>query len=322
MTGTGQVVSVGNATAGGQRQIQNVAAGAINATSTQAINGSELYSVSNTLGTIISNQGNTTASGLGGGSTYNVTTGNVSAPSYTINGGSYNSVGAAMTAINGNLTHFYSVNNTTTTAGNYYNNGATAANALAAGVGTTASAANSTAMGSFSAASLAGSVALGNNSTTTAGANVTSATIGSFNYTGFAGTMAGTGQVVSVGNATAGGQRQIQNVAAGAINATSTQAINGSELYSVASSLGNAITNITNITGIHFFSVNNTTATAGNYNNTGATAANAIAIGPNASAGGAYSVVMGYGAGSGNTGVSNLALGNMSGNVVTGNQPA
>ena len=47
----------------------------------------------------------------------------------------------------------------------------------------------------------------------------------------------GNGAVLSVGSA--GNERQIQNVAAGRISATSTDAINGSQLYAVANRIEN-----------------------------------------------------------------------------------
>lgn len=49
--------------------------------------------------------------------------------------------------VNANKTHFYSVNSTSTTAGNYNNDGAKGANALAAGVGAVANTQNSIAIG-------------------------------------------------------------------------------------------------------------------------------------------------------------------------------
>jgi autotransporter adhesin len=64
--------------------------------------------------------------------------------------------------------------------------------------------------------------------------------VGTTTYGGFAG-IAPVG-VVSVGSA--GNERQITNVAAGRITATSTDAINGSQLNSVASSLGASISNV------------------------------------------------------------------------------
>ena len=73
--------------------------------------------------------------------------------------------------------------------------------------------------------------------TTTAGSigTVNEATVNGVTYGGFAGAK-GHG-VVSVGAADA--ERRIQNVAAGEISATSTDAINGSQLYSISSRLGN-----------------------------------------------------------------------------------
>ena len=77
---------------------------------------------------------------------------------------------------------------------------------------------------------------------TTAGSvgTVTTATVGSMTYGGFQGAKAN--GVVSVG--AAGDERRIQNVAAGEISSTSTDAINGSQLYSVAKGVGNRINNL------------------------------------------------------------------------------
>ncbi|MDG4513656.1 YSIRK-type signal peptide-containing protein, partial [Streptococcus suis] len=72
--------------------------------------------------------------------------------------------------------------------------------------------------------------------TTTAGATgtVTDATVNGITYGGFAGeTSVG---AVSVG--ASGAERRIQNVAAGEISSTSTDAINGSQLYSVVETVG------------------------------------------------------------------------------------
>jgi autotransporter adhesin len=89
-------VSVGSA--GAERQVQNVAAGVISATSTDAINGSQLNAVVKG----VDNLGKTTAAGLGGGSTYNAGTGAVSAPTYQVYGPgvtTVNNVGDAITNI-------------------------------------------------------------------------------------------------------------------------------------------------------------------------------------------------------------------------------
>ena len=105
---------------------------------------------------------------------------------------------------------------------------------------------NAIAIGQGANASLENSVALGGSSTTTTGTSVTSATpktngiTFTASPTGFAGSLSdsNTSRVVSVGaSGTSGSTRQIQNVAAGAISATSTDAINGSQLYAVANQL-------------------------------------------------------------------------------------
>ncbi|MDU6127365.1 MAG: hypothetical protein E6658_08885, partial [Veillonella sp.] len=74
---------------------------------------------------------------------------------------------------------------------------------------------------------------------------------------------------VSVGNT--GATRQIKNVAAGEVSATSTDAINGSQLYAVASA----------VKPLKYVSINSTaTGTGSNVDNDGAQAPNSIAIGP------------------------------------------
>ena len=79
---------------------------------------------------------------------------------------------------------------------------------------------------------------------TTAGSTgtVSTATVGYMTYGGFQGAKAD--GVVSVG--AAGNERRIQNVAAGEISATSTDAINGSQLYSVAQGVGNRLGDLDN----------------------------------------------------------------------------
>ena len=76
---------------GSSSQITNVAAGAVDATSSDAVNGSQLYTMSNSV-----------ADALGGGSTVN-TDGSISAPSYTIANADYDNVGDALDAIDSTL---------------------------------------------------------------------------------------------------------------------------------------------------------------------------------------------------------------------------
>ncbi|QHH93055.1 hypothetical protein FPL18_03990 [Acinetobacter gyllenbergii] len=86
------VVSVGSA--GNERQITNVAAGRVSETSTDAINGSQLYSTQQALG----NLADSTANHLGGGSVVNPD-GSVSAPNYIVNETPINNVGDAIEAL-------------------------------------------------------------------------------------------------------------------------------------------------------------------------------------------------------------------------------
>lgn len=99
----------------------------------------------------------------------------------------------------------------------------------------------SIAIGNKANASTKNSIALGADSTTRSATNVTSATVAGHTYGGFA----GTSPVGSVSVGTAGGKRQIHNVAAGKISADSTDAVNGSQLYSVANDLQTQINNST-----------------------------------------------------------------------------
>ncbi|WP_249744582.1 YadA-like family protein [Burkholderia pyrrocinia] len=253
-----------------------------------AINGSQLYSVAQGVNAL----GASTASALGGGSTFNTATGQISAPSYPVYGTAYTNVGSAIAALqsgspvqytaaagsttplaagsaptnsvtlvgaggaSANTTpvtlsnvapgvaatdavdvqqlntavanagaHYYSVNDGGTQGANYANTGATGTNALAAGVGATAAGASASAIGANADAVNANDVALGSGSVTAAPDTGTTALYGE--------TAAGTAMsVVSIG--AAGSERQLTNVAPGVISATSTDAINGSQLWSVA----------------------------------------------------------------------------------------
>ncbi|MFC0695936.1 ESPR-type extended signal peptide-containing protein, partial [Paraburkholderia humisilvae] len=104
---------------------------------------------------------------------------------------------------------------------------ATGSNVTALGQGATANQDNTLAVGSAATASIANSVALGAHSVaTTAAVPVTGDTIAGTAYTYAGGAPAG---VVSVGST--GNERQITNVAAGQVLGTSTDAVNGSQLY-------------------------------------------------------------------------------------------
>lgn len=88
---------------------------------------------------------------------------------------------------------------------------------------------NSIAVGQKAVSTHARSIALGDSSSSESAVDTNSATVNSISYNGFAGTTSvGT---VSVGNTSTKETRQIKNVSAGVINESSTDAINGSQLY-------------------------------------------------------------------------------------------
>ena len=200
---TGLVQSAGSGA--WERQIQNVAAGVLSATSTDAVNGSQLYSVAaagNATGTSV-------AAALGGGSTYTPGSG-VSAPSYAVYGSTQTSVGGAVAALQTLSPVQYSDssgNPTPQVRGD---------NVTLVGTG--------------------GPVLLHN---VAAGIAPTDAV----NVSQLQSAMPGAWQTptsntfVFNNTASGGGEVTLSNVAPGAISATSTQAINGSQLYAVNQSI-------------------------------------------------------------------------------------
>jgi len=122
---------------------------------------------------------------------------------------------------------------------------ATAENAISVGTSSNVSGENSVALGAnITKLTTENSVVLGANSTEVVGTTgashevkeVTDATVRTiagpnFTYSGFAGKPADAGHYVSIGQA--GKERQIKNLAAGAVTPTSTDAINGSQLYAL-----------------------------------------------------------------------------------------
>ena len=116
----------------------------------------------------------------------------------------------------------------------------------AIGQGSQADASYSVALGKAATATHGSSVALGTATTTKAAVAVTEATVGKLTYGGFAGTDATA--VVSVGKE-GGHTRQIVNMGAGEISATSTDAINGSQLYATNDVINNVATTVTSVLG-------------------------------------------------------------------------
>ena len=159
---------------------------------------------------------------------------------------------------------------------------ASAKGAIAIGKNTKATSEDAVAIGTNAEANRLYSVALGSGSTTATGAtNQGSTTINGITYN-FAGATGNPNMQVSVGNT--GATRQIKNVAAGEVSATSTDAINGSQLYAVASA----------VKPLKYVSINSTaTGTGSNVDNDGAQAPNSIAIGPSSTVTNQNSVALG-----------------------------
>ena len=117
------------------------------------------------------------------------------------------------------------------------------------GSGTSASGVGAAAFGVGATASQNKSVAIGAGSHTRTDATaVTTATVNGITYGGFAGTTHITsGSQVSFGSE--GYERQLKHVAPGAITATSTDAINGSQLYAIQNVLGNTAKTVKDVLG-------------------------------------------------------------------------
>jgi autotransporter adhesin len=193
-------------------KLKNVAAGNIAVGSTDAINGSQEYSIAAS-----------TASALGGGSTVQ-STGSISPPTYNIGGNTYNNVGSAITNLDGRVTnieqHYTDISGAVANAVQY---DSSAHNQI---------------------------------------------------------TLGGSGSTAAVA---------LTNVANGALNASSLDAVNGSQLYATnvqVSKLNQAIENI-DITGSQYLSANTSNGAAS------ATGSNSIAAGGGAVASGASSTAIG-----------------------------
>ena len=169
---------------------------------------------------------------------------------------------------------------------------ATGEKAIAIGYNSNAGNTSVIAIGSDAVADKKNAVAFGSGSNTSSSATAqSSTTIGGKTYSWNKGVLSGAdlaGMQVSVGKTNF--ERQIKNVAAGEISANSTDAINGAQLYSVASGLAKDLK-------ISYVSINSAVKGAGsNVNNDGATGPNSIAIGPSSSAIKENGVAIGNGA--------------------------
>lgn len=149
-------LSIGSS--GGERQITNVAGGTAD---TDAVNVRQLRAVDNKR--IAADDDLATA--LGGGASFDSTTGIFTGPRYTLRGTVYTDVGSALAALDSGATQSGVIagNNTAGAADAL----ASGDNALAAGYGSTASGNNATALGSGASAAHANATAIGAGAATT-----------------------------------------------------------------------------------------------------------------------------------------------------------
>lgn len=248
-TDASNTVSVGNSTT--KRKIANMAAGAISSTSTDAINGSQLYTISDSV-----------AKRLGGGATVG-NDGSISAVSYALKSGIYNNVGDALSGIDNNTLQWNK------TAGAFSaNHGANATNKITNVAKGTVSATSTDVVNGSQLYDLQQDALLWNGTAFSAAhgteatskiTNVEDGTISDTSKDAVNGSqlkatndsiaiMGDTisdieddallwdGSSFSAKHGTKGDNSKITNLLAGTVSSDSTDAINGSQLYGVADS--------------------------------------------------------------------------------------
>jgi len=302
-------VSVGSM--GKERTMTNVAAGRISNTSTDAINGSQLFASNQAIDVLdqkavkydLNPDGSINYNSVTmAGNTYNSTTKtggtritNVAAG---VDGGDAVNVDQLNTAVTGSKTHYFSVNDNGTQGGNFNNDGATGHNAVAAGINATAAgnsavalgdeasalasmtiaiggsaeamgkhsvavgtntqalgddatslgfnarslASQATAIGRGATANNAGDVALGAGSASDSVVATSGVTIDGENYI-----FAGVTPLSTVSVGSVGKERTVTNVAAGRISSSSTDAVNGSQLYASNQAIKNVSSTVTEL---------------------------------------------------------------------------
>jgi autotransporter adhesin len=211
---------------GSARVLTGVAAGTVNASSSDAINGSQLFNASSS-----------TASAMGGGSTVN-SDGTITAPTYVVNGQTVHNAGDAISNLDTEVTNVAGRMDSIT---NEINNG---------------------------------TLGLVQQDSATGNITVASATNGQLvNFTGTQ------------------GSRVLTGVANGAINSTSVDAVNGSQLFAMQDNLQQQINGIT--TQVTNIDSRTTQITGDNTNSGSATGDNSTATGANSTASGSDSTATG-----------------------------
>ncbi|MFM0317029.1 YadA-like family protein [Paraburkholderia nemoris] len=260
--------------ASGSTKITGLTAGTLSASSTDAVNGTQLYATNQNVANITGNVINIT------NTVNNITNGNAGVK-------------------------YFHVNSTLA------DSSATGTDAMAIGPNAKATANNSVALGANSVASRANTVDVGSRQITdvAAGTQSTDAVnVGQLQALGANVDSSGniTNSFVAYDNTTkntitlkgASGSTKITGLTAGTLSASSTDAVNGTQLYATNQNVANITGNVINITntvnnitngnaGVMYFHVNSTLA------DSSATGTDAMAIGPNAKATASNSVALG-----------------------------
>ena len=167
----------------GNRQLTGVASGSVSATSTDAVNGSQLYATNSAIAATTSYATNAAAgiaAAIGGGTSVDAN-GNVSNPQLTVQNQTYSTVATAVGAIDAALASQAATINTVVSNITNMSQGqryvrvngtgndaiASGTNSVAIGVNATSSATNAIAMGTDSLASRGGAIAIGTTSQAT-----------------------------------------------------------------------------------------------------------------------------------------------------------
>ncbi|MGT3969413.1 YadA family autotransporter adhesin [Klebsiella grimontii] len=325
---------------GAERTITNVAAGRLSSTSTDAVNGSQLYATNTAvenlnvsvgglqndallwdenLGAFSASHGSTTVNKI-----TNVAAGELSDKSTdAVNGSQLYATNQKVDNLDYRVTNIEeSYTNTVMPTMRYLKVNSTGPDAVASGTdaialgqGTVASGNNSIATGNGAQASGNGAIATGNNASASGTGSVAigdNASVTASNSVALgSGSVADRDNTVSVGSA--GNERQVTNVAAGTED---TDAVNVAQLKDATGSITNNVTNISSGKD-GMFQVNNTSnyakpAVSGSDSLAGgagssASGSNSMAVGTKASASGANSVALGNGSSA--TAKNSVALG-------------
>ncbi|MET0251473.1 MAG: YadA-like family protein [Novosphingobium sp.] len=240
------------ARAGVPTQITNVAAGALSATSDDAVNGAQLFATNSG----IFNLGTSTATNLGGGSVLNPN-GSVSAPAYALTtvgaGGAtttttYNDVGSALAGLGGSVTNVNTRITAVSDRAVMYDGAVGSPRGLITLAGTGGTRITNLTPGALTAAS---TDAVNGAQLFATNQQVAGNTTAITNLTNNIANGTADPQAVRYSDATrttlalagAGGTR-VTNVTAGAVNATSTDAVNGAQLNATNQTVANLGTSV------------------------------------------------------------------------------